>query len=713
MNKNKLLAVVLLLMLANINVYTVAESSRNIQDSYEDINYYGKGFKYNIQGWAYVHIEGAPYERGYQHGYLLANEIVDMINRWSIYASENVRVMNLFKVKSPEKFWEMSKSKTMETFSKSYPEEYKEEIRGIADGAKARGVQIHGHEIEYEDIMTLNEFQDCWWYYTYFLKQFHPVKSFFYRIKNIFSSFKSTENEGFCSTFIATGDATSDGSIVAAHSIAPIPYFMERCNIILDIVPEHGNRFVMTSPPGYIWSNENYYQNEKGIIITETTLPQGPWMRGGIPIAVRLRNAIQYSDSIDGVLNALLNGNNGLYVCEFLIGDTKTGEIASIELALLNTPVKRTFNGFYWSCNVPHDPKVQREIIGFTGDSPLVPKFVLGMANNIIADKFREVEQDYYGEINSDVAKEIMAIYPICRTRVDCKITDSKMMQDLGLHAHMGTPNGSQWNPSEEDKKRYAGLTELPASGWVEIYPSNYHSSNVQDEKIKTCSGKSDNYKIVAEYEKDELDTGDFESSSVKKENNVIYFGSRDGKLYSVNEKSGDIEWAFQTGWGIVTKPCVSDKTVYVGSLDNNFYAVDSENGNLKWVFRCKSAIQSSPVVYGKYVFFGCDDGRFYALDKETGDYAWSFTPGYYIKDDSLNYLATPILSDPFVKNGIVYFSVNDKVYGLDTQTVEPQNDNSEENSIDFIILVLYLLLALGSVILIGVYLKTRKKYEK
>jgi outer membrane protein assembly factor BamB len=159
----------------------------------------------------------------------------------------------------------------------------------------------------------------------------------------------------------------------------------------------------------------------------------------------------------------------------------------------------------------------------------------------------------------------------------------------------------------------------------------------------------------------------------------------------------------------IVTKPYVSDKTVYFGSLDNNFYAVDSENGDLKWIYRCKSAIQLSPVVYGDYVFFGCDDGRFYALNKENGDYAWSFTPGYYIKDDALNYLTTPITSDPFVENGIVYFSANNKVYGLYTQTSESSNDKLKEDSIDFIIIGLYLLLVLGIAILLWVYSKTRR----
>ena len=36
-----------------------------------------KGHRLERAGWIYLHCEGAPRERGFQHGYLLANEIAD------------------------------------------------------------------------------------------------------------------------------------------------------------------------------------------------------------------------------------------------------------------------------------------------------------------------------------------------------------------------------------------------------------------------------------------------------------------------------------------------------------------------------------------------------------------------------------------------------------------------------------------------------------
>src|SRR5436190_22787263 len=40
---------------------------------------YGPAYRYPQSGWTVLHIEGAPYERGYQHGRLMAREIAELI----------------------------------------------------------------------------------------------------------------------------------------------------------------------------------------------------------------------------------------------------------------------------------------------------------------------------------------------------------------------------------------------------------------------------------------------------------------------------------------------------------------------------------------------------------------------------------------------------------------------------------------------------------
>ena len=57
----------------------------------------------------------------------------------------------------------------------------------------------------------------------------------------------------------------------------------------------------------------------------------------------------------------MLDGNNGGYANDWLIGDNKTGEIALLELGLKNHVVKRTKDGCYFGANFPMTEVVTRE----------------------------------------------------------------------------------------------------------------------------------------------------------------------------------------------------------------------------------------------------------------------------------------------------------------------------------------------------------------
>src|SRR5262249_28590445 len=48
---------------------------------------YGSGYRYPQAGWNVLHIEGEPYERGYQHGRLMAPEIAQFIHELARYRS--------------------------------------------------------------------------------------------------------------------------------------------------------------------------------------------------------------------------------------------------------------------------------------------------------------------------------------------------------------------------------------------------------------------------------------------------------------------------------------------------------------------------------------------------------------------------------------------------------------------------------------------------
>ena len=872
MNKKIIIILTILILLIPSTVSYLAEASPNNATNNDNMRYYDKGFRYNIQGWVYIHIEGEPYERGYQYGYLASAEITDTLIRWSNLA-HNFDFMKVYIIKNrpenydqlSEKWWDICRNKAMKLFYKKVPEEYKQEMKGMADALKDKNCKIFERNIDFEDVVASQFVQEVWYgCFKYLGKRIHPLRDLFYGIIQLINGREKNPPIGHCNAFIATGDYTTSGQIVIAHSTVFNKNIAQRCNIILDVQPSNGYRFTMTCPPGSLWSQEDYYQNEQGIVLTETELlPKGSFNIRKTPKGIRSRSAIQYSKNIDEVIQHLQKDNNGLIPNEWLIGDTKTGEIASLEQAFYNTPVKRTNSGFYWSCNLPHDEKVIRELNGIAGQ---IYKFLTRKSKSVYeqkGEKFIELSKIFHGEIDTEIAKQILMTDPITGGAMDAKITDTSLMKDMGTIAFLGIPTGETFIPTNEMKDMYHKITELPASGWVEIYPANSKpnklenkqsssvtkntakvlwtqeiektgptksSSNILTEDIVVSSfstnkiyamnskqgreiwtrriedkiynqdasgefivlgtdkgvcainketgniewyqyiGKTINKpRIVNDIVVTSSTTGEFYAFEVNSgkikwnqdmpspgeisnsykdiicigsgdscysmnvktsetewkyetdgkitatpisDGKTTYFGSWDGKLYAVDFSTGREKWKYQTGWGIDTTPAITKDMIYFGSNDNKFYALNKEDGKLVWYFTCNSAIHASPTVYGDYVFFGSDDGRLYAINKSTGELGWDFSPGYSMGcNDIKNYITTPILSDPVVENSIVYITANGIIYALDAQTIETQNVVKSDDGFNYGLLILYsLLIFLGSGLLIHLYLKRKRR---
>src|SRR5690242_12450665 len=79
----------------------------------------------NANGWIFVHLQGTPSAIGFQHGYLLAREIED-----------NQRAIALSVTHDTGKSWEQLRDLGRTLFWPRVPSEYRDEIRGIAEGLK-------------------------------------------------------------------------------------------------------------------------------------------------------------------------------------------------------------------------------------------------------------------------------------------------------------------------------------------------------------------------------------------------------------------------------------------------------------------------------------------------------------------------------------------------------------------------------------------------
>src|SRR5207245_4547956 len=139
----------------------------------------------------------------------------------------------------------------------------------------------------------------------------------------------------------------------------------------------------MQSYPGGIQSGMDYYLNDAGLLVTETTIAQTTFDINGKSLGSRIRQALQYSDNIDQAVEILKAGNNGLYTNEWLLADIKTNEIAMFELGTAKSKLYRNSKnewfggteGFYWGCNNTKDLDVRLETIASVHDRPANPVF--------------------------------------------------------------------------------------------------------------------------------------------------------------------------------------------------------------------------------------------------------------------------------------------------------------------------------------------------
>src|SRR5437667_9936882 len=139
-----------------------------------------------------------------------------------------------------------------------------------------------------------------------------------------------------------------------------------RWNIIFDIKPACGYRILMDGLHGVIASDDDFGINATGIMITETTITGFTLFDPtGSPEFYRARKALQYSNSIDDYVRIMLDGNNGGYANDWLLGDNKTGEIALFELGLKEHSVRRTKDGYFVGSNFPVDPKLAKSETDF------------------------------------------------------------------------------------------------------------------------------------------------------------------------------------------------------------------------------------------------------------------------------------------------------------------------------------------------------------
>ena len=433
------------------------------------IQTFGPAYRYPAAGWIYLHIEGEPYERGYQHGHLMSREIPQYLERCAA-------------VLGSKDHWDDYRTTANALFLRGFDRELLEEMRGIADGASDAGARWKDRRVDLVDIVVANTTVEMGELASAAAATPTGLEGLSLDVPP-YSDPRRNSAKDHCSAFAATGPATRDGKMVIGHVTWWPLTLAEQTNVMLDIKPAMGHRVLLQSYPGGIESGTDWYQNDSGVVLTETTIDQTPFNPGGTPIAFRARMAIQYSNNIDDVVRILSAQNNGLYTNEWIMGDAKTNEIAIFDLGTNHTKLWRSSKnewfgntpGFYWGDNNAKDLDVRLETYPDPrGDPDFIP-YVPSRRDMA----WQQIYNQYRGQIDEQFGFLAFRSAPLVAvSTMDAKVVTADMASHMMVWAEIGRPNQREWLPD----KRY------DFAGDDGLYPSGYYLFDAQPDETLRAS---------------------------------------------------------------------------------------------------------------------------------------------------------------------------------------------------------------------------------
>lgn len=441
-------------------------------------------YRYQEDGWWFLHIEGEPFARGFQYGFYMGPEIEQSIALLKDYYAQDNQPWQLYRSIAEKMIWN------------KVPHEYQRQLEGIV-----AGVQTRGYEVDIWDITASNARYDISYYLGYLKNNKLPIPQEFgdYTVATpgiyaAIDSFLAKQAES-CSAFAATGAATLTGEMILGHNTWT-NYALAKLgeNIIVHETPTSGHEILYQPYVGGIWSGRDWLMSGAGLVVAETTNPgMSSWYDvNGIPVFVRSRQATQYADNIDEWVKIMVEKNNGAYSNHWLVGDAKNNEIAALDLGLKKYDVQRTKSGFIGSCNFPQTEAIRSETTyDYTKPEGSYWRF----------ERWNQLKKQYYGKITVELGKEFLADHydamkkeygpDVRRTlcghgelgggtsgAVDGKVTSASLAKEMKFWARFGHPCGTPISSTEyfaqyPDKNAWLKPWNfsMPAQEWTVLGP--------------------------------------------------------------------------------------------------------------------------------------------------------------------------------------------------------------------------------------------------
>jgi len=136
-----------------------------------------------------------------------------------------------------------------------------------------------------------------------------------------------------------------------------------------------------------------------------------------------------------------------------------------------------------------------------------------------------------------------------------------------------------------------------------------------------------------------------------------LYVVTREGKLISIDIKKGKVNWQKSIGSDLYSPPSISKDAIYIASSDGTLYAFDA-SGNIKWKLSLDGHVCASPAIDSKgNLYIGTSKGKFYSISKN-GSINWTYSAGSKI-------FSYPIIDE---MGNIYFYAENHKIFKLNRE---------------------------------------------
>ena len=141
-------------------------------------------------------------------------------------------------------------------------------------------------------------------------------------------------------------------------------------------------------------------------------------------------------------------------------------------------------------------------------------------------------------------------------------------------------------------------------------------------------------------------------------EDGVLYMGSMDGLVYSLNANDGSLRWSQDLGGAVSANIVFENGLLYINSYNQSANALDPVSGDIIWTIETSTAVWGASAVSGNELYLVDLSGTVYGVDALTGEIRWTEEIGEVVQ------------AGPAIGDGIVYV----------VTTGDPEVDGDERN---------------------------------